>query len=323
MAINWGPVSGSGNSQGCLGIETIYTNDTATQITVINYVYYWTRYAVSDSGNSFYVDWDTYADTYIGSKKINHTVNNVSWSESNITCIGSWQSTFNKTASEQTGYFSARFADIEYGGGSGTHYISFTVPALTRYTVTYNGNGGSGSMDTDTILYGYPYRTKSNEFVKEGHTWVGWNEKADGTGPDWTNYVDVDWIWSYTKSITLYAIWEVDTYTISYNATGGSGAPASQTKTYGKDLVLSSVVPSKKGCKFVCWNTKEDGSGESYDPGSTCEVNKSIVLYAIWKKVENMAINKNGAWKKGISCMEGKKGTPYINVKGVWKKGGA
>jgi hypothetical protein len=36
-----------------------------------------------------------------------------------------------------------------------------------------------------------------------------------------------------------------DTYTVSYNANGGSGAPSSQTKTYGKNLTLSSTKPTK------------------------------------------------------------------------------
>lgn len=43
-------------------------------------------------------------------------------------------------------------------------------------------------------------------------------------------------------------------YTISYNANGGSGAPGSQTKTHGTDLTLSSTKPTRNGYNFSKWN---------------------------------------------------------------------
>lgn len=82
------------------------------------------------------------------------------------------------------------------------------------------------------------------------------------------------------------ACWDVDkpsTYTISYNANGGSGAPGSQTKTHGTDLKLSSTKPTRSGYTFVNWNTKSDGSGTNYASGATYNTNANITLYAIWK----------------------------------------
>ena len=72
-------------------------------------------------------------------------------------------------------------------------------------------------------------------------------------------------------------------YTISYNANGGSGAPGSQTKTHGTDLTLSSTKPTRNGYNFVNWNTKSDGSGTNYASGATYNTNANITLYAIWK----------------------------------------
>lgn len=82
------------------------------------------------------------------------------------------------------------------------------------------------------------------------------------------------------------ACWDVDkpsTYTISYNANGGSGAPGSQTKTHGTDLKLSNTKPTRSGYTFVNWNTKSDGSGTNYASGATYNTNANITLYAIWK----------------------------------------
>lgn len=101
----------------------------------------------------------------------------------------------------------------------------------------------------------------------------------------------------------------VSTYTISYNANGGTGAPASQTKTYGTALTLSSTKPTKAQTTdttytvtfdansgttsktsqssskyttytFSKWNTASDGSGTSYNAGASYTANAGTTLYA-------------------------------------------
>ena len=76
-------------------------------------------------------------------------------------------------------------------------------------------------------------------------------------------------------------------YTISYNANGGSGAPSSQEKAYGKDLTLSSTVPTRSQFKFLGWSTDKNATVGTYNPGSVYTLNKSITLYAIWCIDEN------------------------------------
>lgn len=85
-----------------------------------------------------------------------------------------------------------------------------------EYKVTYHGNGGlyNGSetwVDTNKAVYGKSYKTWSNDnfFVRDGYTFIGWNEKADGSSTaDWTSYINKDWTWTYTSDVTLYAQWE-------------------------------------------------------------------------------------------------------------------
>lgn len=71
-------------------------------------------------------------------------------------------------------------------------------------------------------------------------------------------------------------------YTISYNANGGSGAPSAQTKWYGTTITLSSNKPTRTGYTFSKWNTKSDGSGTSYSPSGSYASNSAATLYAIW-----------------------------------------
>ena len=149
--------------------------------------------------------------------------------------------------------------------------------------------------------------------TRSGYTFVNWNTKSDGSG---TSYVSGA-TYSTNANLTLYAQWKVvckwttadacqkanpgyickstgtdgacwdvdkpSTYTISYNANGGSGAPGSQTKTHGTDLKLSSTKPTRSGYTFVNWNTKSDGSGTNYASGAIYNTNANITLYAIWK----------------------------------------
>ena len=76
-------------------------------------------------------------------------------------------------------------------------------------------------------------------------------------------------------------------YTISYNANGGSGAPASQTKRHGTDLILSSAKPTKPtstNYTFLGWGTSSDDTSVDYSPGATYSKDEDANLYAVWCK---------------------------------------
>lgn len=104
----------------------------------------------------------------------------------------------------------------------------------------------------------------------------------------------------------LYAKWALQTYSVSFDANGGTGAPSAQTKTYGTDLELTSTVPTRTNYRFLGWATSSTGAVE-YQPGDTFSVNDDTVLYAIWTpasatldSVDDTAIEASGtaAWTK-------------------------
>ena len=72
-------------------------------------------------------------------------------------------------------------------------------------------------------------------------------------------------------------------YTVTYNANGGSGAPAATTKSYGIDLTLSTTYPTRSGYHFMGWNTAANGSGTSYAAGATYTGDANLTLYAQWE----------------------------------------
>ncbi|MBP3387618.1 MAG: InlB B-repeat-containing protein, partial [Clostridia bacterium] len=74
------------------------------------------------------------------------------------------------------------------------------------------------------------------------------------------------------------------TYTVTYNANGGTGAPSSQTKKYGVALTLSTTKPTRGGYVFKGWATAQNSSTVAYAPGATFNENKNLSLYAVWEE---------------------------------------
>ena len=114
---------------------------------------------------------------------------------------------------------------------------------------------------------------------KNGYEIIGWNTSNSATTSSW----NVNTSKSISTNSTYYPITKLNTYTVSYNANGGSGAPASQTKTTNNNLTLSSVKPTRVGYTFQGWGTSSSATTATYQPGETYSDNKSITLYAVWK----------------------------------------
>lgn len=103
---------------------------------------------------------------------------------------------------------------------------------------------------------------------------------------------------SVTESSVEYVvpIWQ---YTVFFDANGGSGAPAAQTKKDGTALALSSTVPTRDGYTFTGWNTAADGSGTNYAAGATYTGNADLSLYAQWTPTYTATFadgNDNTGW---------------------------
>lgn len=157
---------------------------------------------------------------------------------------------------------------------------AFTVSkaSATTYKVTFNANGGSVTTTSKTVTKGSTYGTLPTP-TRTGYTFDGWYTKATG-GTKVTSSTTV----SLTANQTLYAHWTAKTYTVSYNANGGTGAPASQTKTYGVDLALSSAAPVRDGYTFLGWAASKTATEAVYKAGETYTGNADITLYAVWEK---------------------------------------
>ena len=151
--------------------------------------------------------------------------------------------------------------------------------------ITFDANGGHGEMQPQTV--GDTDETTvltANTFTKTGYRFTGWNTKPDGTG---ISYVDGATGAGKDGSVTLYAQWTPNTYTIKFNANGGSGEMADMTMTYDQAANLSKNTFKKDGSKFAGWTKTQSSTTTDYADGVqvknlTAGNGKTIELYAVW-----------------------------------------
>lgn len=87
---------------------------------------------------------------------------------------------------------------------------------------------------------------------------------------------------SSTASATI-SVPAKPSYSISYDANGGSGAPSAQTAWYGETLTLSTTVPTRKGYDFLGWATSSTATTATHNPGSGYKFTAATKFFAVWK----------------------------------------
>lgn len=196
--------------------------------------------------------------------------------------IASGTHTINKTTAAQTISFSVSFAfNVTWSGtygGTKSASGSISVGAKTKYTVSYNANGGSGAPSAQTKWHDTTLKLSGTKPTRTGYTFQGWATSASGsvTYAAGANY-------TANAAVTLYAVWKAITYSVKYNANGGTGAPSTQTKTYGTALKLSSTKPTRTNYTFLGWATSASATTAQYAAGGSYTANAATTLYAVWK----------------------------------------
>ena len=156
----------------------------------------------------------------------------------------------------------------------------YAVWKLKSYTVKYSANGGVNAPSSQTKKYGTDLKLSSTKPTRIGYTFVRWvSTRSDGSE---VYYAPGETV-TYNGNQTLVAEWKLKTYTVKYNANGGSGAPSNQTKSYGTNLTLSSTKPTRQYHKFLGWSTSATATNATYSAGGTYKTNANVTLYAVWK----------------------------------------
>ena len=198
---------------------------------------------------------------------------------------------FKLTVTENTSKSTGDKAWLDWKLAYVTHGYTVVSAAKNKYTVKVNGTTVSKNSPVD--LDG-----RSSFTIETGSIKVSKSTSAKNVAFSVNVTWGITWadVYVATKSASgTIQISAKTSYTVSFNANGGTGAPSSQTKWYGTNLTLSSTKPTKTGYSFTKWNTKSDGSGTSYYPGGTYSSNSGATLYAIWApNTYTVSYNLNG-----------------------------
>ncbi len=207
---------------------------------------------------------------------------------------------------------SATSAAYKAGGtytATSTPITLYAVWETTKYTSTlnYSATGATNVPSADSYIgtetTDHTFTISSSKPAKDGCTFAGWSTTNGATK---ASYQPGDTIpVPYNGSVTLYAVWNTNTYTstLNYSADGASNVPTAQTfngtSVVDHTFTISSVKPAKDGFTFKGWATSGGSSAAEYQPGDTISVayNGTVTLYAVW--MQNLSITSNAA----VTCV--------------------
>ena len=124
-----------------------------------------------------------------------------------------------------------------------TWYARWTA-TYKNYTVTWNGNGGTPSKSSSSFHYNDALGTLPTA-TRPGYTFEGWSTSASGS-------VNVSTTTKVTGNVTYYAVWQINSYTLTVTAGAGGTVSGSGTYNYGATAALK-ATPSA-GYHFVKWS---------------------------------------------------------------------
>ena len=153
------------------------------------------------------------------------------------------------------------------------------------YTVSFDPNGGKSSLKDMSAKYEANLTLPKSGVTRTGYSFTGWNTEPDGTGNDYAPGQRVSQL-TQGESITLYARWTPNTYTVRFNANKGTGKmPDQKGISYDEPTTLNTCTFTRTGYRFLGWNTKANGTGETVDEALnlTATNRGTVTLYAQWE----------------------------------------
>ncbi|MGL4588754.1 MAG: InlB B-repeat-containing protein, partial [Mycoplasmatales bacterium] len=147
-----------------------------------------------------------------------------------------------------------------------------------KFEVSFDGNGGTTPTPVTAIVPFEELIKVPTAPTRTGYAFVGWNTSTDGKGTSW----DFSTMAMPAKNFTLYAIWQGNKQNLNFDVNGGTTpAPVKQVVFVGQ-LATQVSNPTRTGYTFIEWNTKIDGTGETWDFAASKIGTTDTTLYAQW-----------------------------------------
>lgn len=200
--------------------------------------------------------------------------------------------------------YDAYYVGYHYTGSSSAITVDgdetvYRYFALNTWTVSYNANGGSGAPSSQTKTYGVDLTLSSTVPIRTGYDFLGWSTNSAAT----TAAYSPGGTYTANEGTVLYAVWQLKTYTVSYDANGGTGAPSSQTKTYGVDLTLSTTQPTHADVVEGQYTVRFDKKGGSGGPDAMTSRITAKYAFSFWQSnASGYTYSPGAAYQENVGC---------------------
>ena len=159
--------------------------------------------------------------------------------------------------------------------------------------VAFDANGGSGTAPAKiSVKRGGSVEIPKSSLTREGFYFLGWSTSKTATAAAYKSGSSL----TLNNNITLYAVWQARTWTISFNANGGTGSiPTTRRITHGNSVVVGTCTLKRDNYYFMGWAEDAKATSAKYNSASSIVMTKDVKLYAVWKpQNRTLSFNANG-----------------------------
>ena len=150
--------------------------------------------------------------------------------------------------------------------------ILYSVYSVNNYKVSFI-NEETKYIEDETIEYNKAAIKPETDPSKVGHTFKYWSLEENGAAYDFSTKI--------TKDTTLYSVYSVNNYKVSF-IDNGTKYIEDETIEYNKVAIKPETDPSKVGHTFKYWSLGENGTAYDF----STKITKDTTLYSVYEANE-------------------------------------
>ena len=291
--LGWGINAGTSNVTWLPGGTYTFSSGTTTLFAVWSqYTYVLTLYTTDESGASKKVEG-------VGVGEVSVTIPSDYIPTLSGYTFDGWQ-TKDKSTTYQPGQVLKISEDTSL-------YAKWIQTSEVKPAVRFNVTSDESQSTTVELVAGEDgsYRLPEYAPTRDGYRFLGWADVDNASAAVWHTGDVLDM--STPKTLQVYAVWQIEstTWTLTFNATNGVGAPdaismAATSATEKMEFTIPAAELTRDGYTFIGWDDQEDASTVLISPsgGTYVATSKSTTLYAVWKlgapETYTVTFNDNG-----------------------------
>ncbi len=213
----------------------------------------------------------------------------------------------------------ARGSEFTMTARAVTLFAVWEYSTENTFTLKFDIGAGSGTFESKSVTVTAPQCTTnlpSESPELEGFEFFGWSHRAGATEAE---YLAGGSITLTSTETTLYAVYgALVTYTMTFDANGGTDAPRSESDESARGSVVLTIptdVPKRDGFKFLGWSESELAVQPSYQPGQSVTVTADMKLYAVWNDMVEYTLSFDANGGEGqIGPASGRSDAGYCDL---------